>query len=76
MASVQSSLVMHPINEFGTQAQKEKYLPVLGKSFRYTMKHQINLVYIAKGDLIGAFVSSGCPDECSTTFIKVPLGSH
>ncbi|KAF8162364.1 glutaryl-CoA dehydrogenase [Pholiota molesta] len=30
-ASVQSSLVMHPINEFGTDAQKEKYLPRLAK---------------------------------------------
>ena len=28
-ASVQSSLVMHPINEFGTKEQKEKYLPAL-----------------------------------------------
>ena len=28
--SVQSSLVMHPINEFGSQQQKEKYLPSLG----------------------------------------------
>ncbi|KAE8541741.1 hypothetical protein D1P53_001914 [Cryptococcus gattii VGV] len=27
--SVQSSLVMHPINEFGSDAQKEKYLPQL-----------------------------------------------
>ncbi|KAJ1832714.1 hypothetical protein LPJ63_003310 [Coemansia sp. RSA 2711] len=27
--SVQSSLVMHPINEFGTTAQKDKYLPRL-----------------------------------------------
>ncbi|KAJ7594926.1 acyl-CoA dehydrogenase domain-containing protein [Mycena floridula] len=27
--SVQSSLVMHPINEFGSDAQKEKYLPRL-----------------------------------------------
>ncbi|KAJ2158147.1 hypothetical protein GGF46_003985 [Coemansia sp. RSA 552] len=27
--SVQSSLVMHPINEFGTPEQKEKYLPRL-----------------------------------------------
>ncbi|MGB3836324.1 acyl-CoA dehydrogenase [Castellaniella sp.] len=34
MMSVQSSLVMVPINAFGTQAQKEKYLPGLasGKS--------------------------------------------
>lgn len=30
-ASVQSSLVMHPINEYGTDAQKEKYLPRLAK---------------------------------------------
>ena len=29
--SVQSSLVMHPINAYGTDAQKEKYLPKLGK---------------------------------------------
>ena len=29
MASVQSSLVMHPINAYGTQAQKLKYLPKL-----------------------------------------------
>lgn len=27
--SVQSSLVMHPINEFGTEKQREKYLPRL-----------------------------------------------
>ena len=38
MASVQSSLVMHPIYEFGTQAQKEKYLPRLGKSFCGSIK--------------------------------------
>ncbi|OBZ85279.1 Glutaryl-CoA dehydrogenase, mitochondrial [Choanephora cucurbitarum] len=29
--SVQSSLVMHPINAYGTDAQKEKYLPALAK---------------------------------------------
>ena len=29
MMSVQSSLVMVPINEFGTEAQKQKYLPKL-----------------------------------------------
>jgi len=29
MASVQSSLVMMPINEFGSEAQKQKYLPKL-----------------------------------------------
>jgi glutaryl-CoA dehydrogenase len=29
MMSVQSSLVMHPINAYGTEAQREKYLPKL-----------------------------------------------
>jgi glutaryl-CoA dehydrogenase len=29
MMSVQSSLVIVPINEFGTAAQKQKYLPKL-----------------------------------------------
>lgn len=29
-ASVQSSLVMHPIHEFGSEAQKNEYLPRLG----------------------------------------------
>ncbi|KAH8083593.1 acyl-CoA dehydrogenase NM domain-like protein [Filobasidium floriforme] len=29
--SVQSSLVMHPINEFGTEEQKERFLPKLAK---------------------------------------------
>jgi glutaryl-CoA dehydrogenase len=29
--SVQSSLVIHPINEFGTQEQKDKYIPGLSK---------------------------------------------
>lgn len=29
--SVQSSLVMYPIWDFGTEAQREKYLPKLGK---------------------------------------------
>ncbi len=27
--SVQSSLVMHPINQYGTEAQKQKFLPRL-----------------------------------------------
>ncbi|OBZ65075.1 Glutaryl-CoA dehydrogenase, mitochondrial [Grifola frondosa] len=31
ISSVQSSLVMHPINEYGSEAQKEKYLPRLAK---------------------------------------------
>ena len=31
MMSVQSSLVMVPINDFGTEAQKQKYLPKLAR---------------------------------------------
>ena len=31
MMSVQSSLVMVPIHEFGTEAQKQKYLPMLAR---------------------------------------------
>ena len=31
MMSVQSSLVMVPINEFGSEAQKQKYLPKLAR---------------------------------------------
>lgn len=30
--SVQSSLVMHPISAYGTEEQKEKYLPRLGNT--------------------------------------------
>jgi len=30
--SVQSSLVMHPISEYGTEEQKQKYLPRLGRA--------------------------------------------
>jgi alkylation response protein AidB-like acyl-CoA dehydrogenase len=33
-ASVQSSLVMHPIYEFGSEAQKNEYLPRLGNRCR------------------------------------------
>ncbi|MBN3273205.1 GCDH protein, partial [Polyodon spathula] len=29
--SVQSSLVMHPIYTYGTEEQKQKYLPKLGR---------------------------------------------
>ena len=44
--SVQSSLVMHPINAYGTEEQKQKYLPKLGKtSFFYQglLKNSITL---------------------------------
>lgn len=37
--SVQSSLVMHPINAYGTDAQKEKYLPRLGESNFFLLLH-------------------------------------
>lgn len=33
--SVQSSLVMYPIHSFGTEAQKEQYLPQLGSSHEF-----------------------------------------
>jgi len=33
--SVQSSLVMYPINAYGTDAQKEKFLPRLGELLSY-----------------------------------------
>ena len=42
--SVQSSLVMFPIYEFGTEQQKDKYLPKLGESnlvvsrYKYTVE--------------------------------------
>ena len=36
MMSVQSSLVMGPINEFGSEEQKERFLPRLGE-FYYTL---------------------------------------
>lgn len=59
-ASVQSSLVMHPINEFGSEAQKEKYLPRLGKHITllicmFRIADQVPIE--AKGELIGCFVS-------------------
>src|ERR1700712_4682201 len=54
--SVQSSLVMHPINEFGSDAQKEKYLPRLGSSyFRTVCPTYIRA--LAKGEIVGCFVN-------------------
>ena len=32
--SVQSSLVMHPIHAYGTEEQRQKYLPKLGEYIR------------------------------------------
>lgn len=48
---------MHPINEFGTDAQKEKYLPRLGKAL-HRDGEQALMLYTAKGELVGCFV--GC----------------
>src|SRR5271156_239383 len=48
--SVQSSLVMHPIYAFGTDQQKEKYLPELGISSELFYPN-----LIAKGNIIGCF---------------------
>jgi len=39
-ASVQSSLVMHPIHAFGTEAQKEKYLAALGQHHQRQMPRE------------------------------------
>jgi hypothetical protein len=48
MASVQSSLVMHPIDEFGSEAQKAKYLPGLGKQIVFLDISGKNLMKIFK----------------------------
>ena len=61
-ASVQSSLVMHPINTFGTDAQKQKYLPALGNDSANTSLPCSDPTLTrfdrltAKGELIGCFV--------------------
>lgn len=44
--SVQSSLVMHPINAYGTEEQKQKYLPRLGKEKQISSIHEIYDEYI------------------------------
>lgn len=36
--SVQSALVMHPIYAYGTEEQKEKYLPRLGETFTWKLQ--------------------------------------
>ncbi len=53
--SVQSSLVMHPINEFGSQQQKDKFLPKLGQSHSLIFSLIIILIFVATGELIGCF---------------------
>lgn len=85
MASVQSSLVMHPINEFGSDAQKERYLPRLGTYFAFPLwlvvvstSHWLNTDYktifrIAKGELIGCFVR---PHMFSPALLFIPVYSE
>ena len=46
--SVQSSLVMHPINEYGTEAQREKYLPKLGESLLIIILNTLYSILIKK----------------------------
>lgn len=53
--SVQSSLVMHPIYEFGSEEQKERFLPRLGKDARNSYERGTEEV-TAKGEIIGCFV--------------------
>ncbi|KAG5647079.1 hypothetical protein DXG03_001449 [Asterophora parasitica] len=48
-ASVQSSLVMHPINEFGTEAQKEKYLPRLDPAGMETTATEVDGGFVLNG---------------------------
>ena len=71
-ASVQSSLVMHPINEFGSEAQKEKYLPRLGTRY-FSLLTRMLKVFLAMGALLGAFVSS-CVAGLFRELTKFALG--
>jgi hypothetical protein len=48
-ASVQSSLVMHPIHSFGTEAQKEKYLAALGQHHQSQMPQASTDAVFSKG---------------------------
>jgi len=60
--SVQSSLVMHPINEYGTEQQKQKYLPRLGNAIIFhfpdqnlyikTLKKYANIYWQDTGNLV------------------------
>lgn len=57
--SVQSSLAMGAIYDFGSEQQKEKYLPRMGKNNRFlsiTYTFHLNYSFItAKGELVGCF---------------------
>lgn len=60
--SVQSSLVMHPINAYGSEEQKKLYLPQLGarqtkrKTARFQRKNiAVFVSRAAKGKMVGCF---------------------
>jgi glutaryl-CoA dehydrogenase len=52
---------MHPINEFGTDGQKEKYLSRLGLCFGILSSCASLTSHIAQGQIIGAFVGMEHP---------------
>lgn len=66
---------MHPINEFGTDAQKEMYLPRLGKTSYLLCTCPYRDVAPAKAELVGAFVSLTADDTPSmpNAFLRVSL---
>ena len=60
--SVQSSLVMHPINAYGTEEQKQKYLPKLGKEKVPMKKHSVR----AAVSIFKSFVLIASKGTCTT----------
>ena len=46
--SVQSSLVMHPIHAYGSEEQRQRFLPKLGKHFEALVFSNNNLVFSFK----------------------------
>jgi glutaryl-CoA dehydrogenase len=47
---------MHPIHEFGSSAQKDRFLPGLGVSSRFPEYRYADNFFVAKGEIIGCFV--------------------
>lgn len=64
--SVQSSLVMHAINEYGTDAQKERYLPRLAAA---DLVGSFCLTEPNAGSDIGAMESKAEFDPASKTYV-------
>ena len=61
--SVQSSLVMHPIYAYGTEEQKEKYLPKLGKTTSVCQQQ-----FGFSSELFGASCVRCNPHLCSSSW--------